>query len=82
MTIRIIQKPNYIKNEKKLKDNQLWVWYSEISKEICNKIIMSANDTWDTGKFGSRNGQGIIDPSIRSTDVHFASEEWIYDEFG
>ena len=79
MTIRIIQKPNYIENKKKLKDNQLWVWYSEISKEICNKIIMSANDTWDTGKFGNRNGRGIIDSSIRSTDVHFASEEWIYD---
>ena len=52
MTIRIIQKPNHIENKKQLKDNPLWVWYSEISKEICNKIIMSANDTWDTENLG------------------------------
>ena len=76
MTVRIIKKPDYIENKKNLKDNHLWVWHGEIECDVCDKIIQSANDKWRTGKVGVRDGD--INLNVRSTDIHFGSQEWIY----
>ena len=76
MTVRIIKKPDYIENKKNLKDNHLWVWHGEIECDVCDKIIQSANDEWRTGKVGFRDGD--INLNVRSTDIHFGSQEWIY----
>tara|TARA_R110000737_G_scaffold61939_1_gene89317 strand:+ start:422 stop:1048 length:627 start_codon:yes stop_codon:yes gene_type:complete len=78
MTIRLIKKPKHMSDGKQPVENSLWCWNNKIPKNICEKIIMSADDTWDTAKFGGRDGKGLIDPSVRKTDVHFANEDWIY----
>ena len=49
MTIRLI-KNDYGKQPV---ENALWCWNNKIPKNICEKIIMSADDTWDTAEFGT-----------------------------
>jgi len=77
MTIRLIQKPNNIQKPTE-EENGLWCWYNEIDKDTCNKIIMSANDTWQVGKVGM-HGNGREVSKQRITDIHFNNEQWIYD---
>ena len=79
MTVRIIKKPSKIENEIKLKDESLWCWHGEIPSETCDKIIKSADDNWDNAKIGiGGRTNGKYDKETRSTDVHFANDEWIY----
>jgi len=79
MTVRIINKPSNIENEIKLRDESLWCWHGEIPSETCDKIIKSADDNWDNAKIGiGGRTNGKYDKETRSTDVHFANDEWIY----
>jgi len=78
MTIRLIQKPRDIQNKEKLSENGSWCWHNEIEEEVCDKIIRSANDLWETGKVGM-HGEGNEISTKRKTDVHFNNQNWIYD---
>ena len=78
MTIRLIQKPRDIQNKEKLSENGSWCWHNEIEEEVCDKIIKSANDLWETGKIENKQKGNVISRQ-RSTDVHFNNEKWIYD---
>ena len=78
MTVRIINKPSNIENEIKLRDESLWCWHGEIPSETCDEIIKSANNDWYNGKVGGR-ADGRYVKETRSTDVHFANDNWIYD---
>ena len=78
MTVRIINKPSNIENIRS-GDESLWCWHGEIPSETCDKIIKSADDNWDNAKIGiGGRTNGKYDKETRSTDVHFANDEWIY----
>tara|TARA_R110000744_G_scaffold372168_1_gene483702 strand:- start:449 stop:1057 length:609 start_codon:yes stop_codon:yes gene_type:complete len=74
MTVKLIKKPQDIQ----LIENGSWCWHNEIEEEVCDKIIKSANDLWETGKIENKQKGNVISRQ-RSTDVHFNNEKWIYD---
>jgi PKHD-type hydroxylase len=74
MTIKLIKKPQDIQ----LIENGSWCWHNEIEEEVCDKIIMSADNFWQTGKIKNKQKENVISRQ-RSTDVHFNNENWIYD---
>ena len=78
MTVRIINKPSNIKNIRS-EDESIWCWHGEIPSETCDEIIKSANNNWYNGKVGGlATGTGTYNKEVRSTDVHFANDDWIY----
>ena len=78
MIVRIIKKPSNIKNIRS-EDESIWCWHGEIPSETCDEIIKSASDNWYNGKVGGlATGTGTYNKEVRSTDVHFANDDWIY----
>ena len=71
--------------------NEWYIFYEALSKKTCNKIKRLAKNTWieshvDTQKETleeerktGRKGDYKPDPRLRKSDLHWTTEQWLYD---